>query len=1033
MQFRGLFVGIDRYESQDVNWLNCATRDAKALHALFSDTLGDTAQLLLDEQATRQAIEEQFNQLSNCDEDDVVIIAFSGHGSETHELVTYDADLNDLANSCIPLGTLTEWFSRIPAEKLICILDCCFSGEMGSKVLKVTTLSRNLHSVNQELDQLSGNGRLILTASSATEPAWENSQIGHGFLTYYLLQALQGAEEVRQAGKVSIYRLLEYVTQQVINAAAQLGEPQHPALRGQLDGELTWPIFKPGTIYFTAFPERRSRRVEADVKSLTNYGFPNSVMEAWSNSISTLNQLQMDAVNEFGVLEGNHLVVSAPTSSGKTMIGELAALKGALERKRTLFLLPLKALVNDKFQQFNRIYGEYGLKTIRATGEIADDIPDLMRGRYDICLMTYEKCTALLLGNPHLLNGVGTIVIDEVQMITDQSRGKNLEFLLTLLVLRRKTGLEPQLVVLSAVIGDTNGLEHWLGARLLRRNERPVPLNEGLIRGDGSFRFLTPEGEEKVIPCIRRENKKDSSQDWIIPLVRKLVQENNQVIVFREEKGETVGCARYLANALNLSPAQAALDLLPSGDPSNASADLRVTLQGGIAFHNADLDREERQIIEEHFRAPDTTLKVIVATTTLAMGVNTPASAVIVAGLVHPGPSPVPYSIAEYKNIIGRAGRLGFSEEGTSYLLSLNPQEEHRNWNTYVLGIPEDLQSQFLTPITDLRSLIIRVVTTSQQVSKQGMSAEEVIDFLEGSFGAYQAKRQTQSWQWDREKITRALNELISNKLIEQDSTGALFLTQLGRLAGEAGVEVETIIRFVEVLSSLMPSDITTATLITITQLAVELEDVYFPMNKRSTEKEPQSWRTELVGQNVPLSVLGFLHRRLKEQHIGTLRMKKAVVCLLWITNRPLNEIEIILTRHGITSRNVGGPIRSVSARTNDLLPTVTKVAELLHPGLDLSDRLTKLLVRLELGLPTNAVEIAKPLKNQINRGDYLRLVNSGLTSVEAMKNCSDEILLNCLDRSRSKLSTIKRILENYKDPETHSQSNGNVLPPPED
>lgn len=96
MKFHGLFIGVDRYESRRINWLNCAKRDAVALHALFTDTLGGKTQLLVDEQATRSAIEVQFAELRNVAQDDVVVIAFSGHGSETHELLTYDTDPNDL-------------------------------------------------------------------------------------------------------------------------------------------------------------------------------------------------------------------------------------------------------------------------------------------------------------------------------------------------------------------------------------------------------------------------------------------------------------------------------------------------------------------------------------------------------------------------------------------------------------------------------------------------------------------------------------------------------------------------------------------------------------------------------------------------------------------------------------------------------------------------------------------------------------------------------------------------------------------------
>jgi len=161
-----------------------------------------------------------------------------------------------------------------------------------------------------------------------------------------------------------------------------------------------------------------------------------------------------------------------------------------------------------------------------------------MRGQYDICLMTYEKCAALALRAPHILDAVGTIVVDEVQMIVEPSRGANLEFLLTLLRVRRERGSEPQTIALSAVIGDTNGLERWLDARLLRRERRPVPLDEGVLRQDGSFRYLATDGDgaERLEPFIQAQYVRGSSQDWVVPLVQKLVDAGEQVIVFPSDK-----------------------------------------------------------------------------------------------------------------------------------------------------------------------------------------------------------------------------------------------------------------------------------------------------------------------------------------------------------------------------------------------------------------------------------------------------------------------------------------------------------------
>src|SRR5262249_23071046 len=128
MALRGLFIGIDRYVSHRINWLTCACRDARALHALFADTFGPGGNLLTDEQATRAAFEAKFQALAACGADDVVVIGYSGHGSTTHELLTHDADPKDFPNTAVPLVTLAEWISRIPARRLLCVLDCCFSG-----------------------------------------------------------------------------------------------------------------------------------------------------------------------------------------------------------------------------------------------------------------------------------------------------------------------------------------------------------------------------------------------------------------------------------------------------------------------------------------------------------------------------------------------------------------------------------------------------------------------------------------------------------------------------------------------------------------------------------------------------------------------------------------------------------------------------------------------------------------------------------------------------------------------------------------
>jgi len=378
---------------------------------------------------------------------------------------------------------------------------------------------------------------------------------------------------------------------------------------------------------------------------------------------------------------------------------------------------------------------------------------------------------------------------------------------------------------------------------------------------------------------------------------------------------------------------------------------------------------------------------VIVATTTLAMGVNTPAEAVVIVGLEHPGSQPQPYTVAEYKNIVGRAGRLGMSEHGTSYLLAVTPKEEYDAWERYVCGAPDDLHSRFLAKGTDLRSLIIKVLAAA----------------------AAQAGELNGQWAWNQENLLRALDNLERHDLVERDAEGRYALMPLGRAAAEGGVEVETVTRLVDALRSLAPTAITDAVLVTLAQLTVELDDVLFPLNKRSTEKEPRTWPQQLARQGVPAVLLQHLRRSVRDEHTATLRAKRAVACLLWMSDHPLTVIERALTQFGGGVDGAAGPIRAVRARSCDVLPAVVRVASLLHPGLDLPARQERLLVQLELGLPPGAVDLALLTGDRLARADYLRLLGARLRAVDAIDAGEDEALLACLDENWEKLRVLRR------------------------
>ena len=252
------------------------------------------------------------------------------------------------------------------------------------------------------------------------------------------------------------------------------------------------------------------------------------------------------------------------------------------------------------------------------------------------------------------------------------------------------------------------------------------------------------------------------------------------------------------------------------------------------------------------------------------MGVNTPASAVVIVGLEHPGPQA--YSVAEYKNLVGRAGRLGYAERGASYLIATTPNEEHHYWRRYVAGAPEDLVSRFLN--ADPRTLIIRVLVAAGRLSG-GVNGDEIIEFLESSFGVFQMQQAGNAAGWDRNRLQAALDDLARHGLIDRDETGHFHLTPLGRLAGQSAVEVETLIRAVACLRAVRAEEITDPALIAIAQTSVELDGVYFPLNKKSKHKEPQHWMQQLRNQGVSYVILNNLGRNVTEAGQDTARGRR--------------------------------------------------------------------------------------------------------------------------------------------------------------
>jgi hypothetical protein len=207
--------------------------------------------------------------------------------------------------------------------------------------------------------------------------------------------------------------------------------------------------------------------------------------------------------------------------------------------------------------------------------------------------------------------------------------------------------------------------------------------------------------------------------------------------------------------------------------------------------------------------------------------------------------------------------------------------------------------------------------------------------------------------------------------------------------------------------------DISDQALIAATQLTVELDKTLFPVNPKGPQKELSTWMWELQQQHIPDFILQMLRRGGDIRQVAA-RAKKAVACLCWITDKPLAEIEEILTKHGGRYDGIAGPVRNAASRTHDLLATVARVAEILHPDLKLDDRDTKLFVRLEVGVPSSILDLAKIIGSTFSRSDYHSLIRTGLFDMETLRTATNEQILAALTNDESKLNILRIAIEDF-------------------
>lgn len=421
-------------------------------------------------------------------------------------------------------------------------------------------------------------------------------------------------------------------------------------------------------------------------------------------------------------LKGESLVLAIPTASGKSLIGYLAAMKHVLEQGgKVLYIVPLKALASEKGDEL-REFSDLGVKVRVATGDL--DSEDRRLGEADIIVATSEKADSILRHGGSWMSTVTLTVADEVHLLHDPGRGPTLEVALTKLRLMNR-GM--QVIALSATISNADTLAEWLDARLVTSEWRPVPLREGVYY-DGELWFS--DNSRKAV---------EGGKDPVWPLVEDTVKEGGQCLVFVNTRRSTESLATRMSPAMKRMGghelSEEDRELLEGEEESTSvGRKLASCVEGGVAFHHAGLSSEQRRSVERGFR--DGRIRCIVATPTLAAGINLPARRVIVRDVKRfdSNSGNVPLSVMEVKQMCGRAGRPRFDPYGEAVLIARNEPERDHIIMSYLLADSERIHSKLGSePV--LRSHVLGLLATGSVASREG-----IMGFLRSTFLAQQSE-----------------------------------------------------------------------------------------------------------------------------------------------------------------------------------------------------------------------------------------------------------------------------------------------------
>lgn len=759
----------------------------------------------------------------------------------------------------------------------------------------------------------------------------------------------------------------------------------------------------------TSESDKLSDGKNADRMHISELNIPDAFKEIYRDSgIEFLYPPQAKAVRQ-GLLDGENILAAIPTACGKTLLAELAMIRSFQNDGKALYIVPLRALASEKYRRFSE-FEKLGVSVGISTGDF--DSRDEHLGVHDWIVATSEKVDSLFRNETTWLSEITAVVLDEIHLLDSPKRGPTLE--ITVAKLRR---MNPKIhiVGLSATVGNAKEIARWLNAKTVVSEWRPTELKEGIFFNK---EIVFKSSPSKKIDMKRHIKDKDES----VYIVTDVVKEGGQCLVFESSRKNTESFCKksapyvkeLLSNEDIVMLSQIA-DELSDQSETELSKTLSECIQSGAAFHHAGLSLFQREYVEKGFLKGF--IKMVVATPTLAAGLNLPARRVLIRSYkryeMNEGMKPI--SVIDYKQMAGRAGRPNLDPYGESVLLASREHEIDILKEKYINAKPESIFSK-LAAETVMRTHVLSTVSNGFALTKN-----DLLNFFKETFFAHQEgmistialntvltnclnfliekemlyikKKKAKNTKTNEPQKTK-LSPFVRADLLDSDefseSEQNIFPTEIGRLVSKLYIDPMTAAVIIENL--ICPKnplhEIDDLAILHLICTTPDMRILYLKAND-------YEWIPDRIQTNktVFLNVSDIKRKADYEWFLG--EVKTAMLLSDWIREVPEKKIS---ERYDVGE----GDIRSLSETAEWIVGSAAKLARFLKNPI--ASRLRDLEIQLKYGADAQLLSLLK-IKN-VGRVRARLLYNAGFHSKEDILSADVQKLIAVLG-----VRTTERIL----------------------